>query len=239
MSKKRAGSVPRPQRVKPKVEKKTFHLTQKMKIIGTVIASLALLAALFFIIRYNAEALSVDRDGRVITGDGNWLVYNVGRRDRPRYLKFGEIEPAQGYQLDRTDYTYNENESIFYFKPVIEDAAITSYSAMVGNGAYDVLSQSTFENLGSYSPDATFSELTDRVIDGKNIRMYAYSVRVKNAETGEIEEERNLLNAYAQAKGGHSILLTLEHAPALDGEAPGLDDYLPLLEDAVRGLLIE
>lgn len=198
-----------------------------------------LLCALFVGLYLVAQAkvLPTDDQGRVQTNAEQWLVYNVGRRDSPRYQRFGRIEAAQGYVLEKTDYTYNENERIFYFVPTDADEPLIRYSAMVADGAYDrLVEQSLLQLTGTY-PDAVSTPVRTVRLPQGEVRYYAYHLTLRDAQTGTVTYDTHAVNAYVKADGAYSILLMLELRDAQStGDEAGIEEALG---QVLSGLTVE
>lgn len=232
--------TPKRQKTPPRKVKEPWRLSKRGKwgLIAGAVA--ALLIAIVWIVVYNMQALPLDSEGKIITAEGqNWLVYNEKTKSNPRYLKLGEIAPAEGYTLDKVDSISDANEPVYYFKPESGDASAITYGALVGKSDYKSIADSTVASVSSMLIEGTASEVISANLSGKNVAYYLYSGGMPDAQEQEkIDYYAKQLNAYAQAPNGKSVVFMIEQHSDTGTDYADDQAFLDVLEKALAGLTL-
>ncbi len=232
--------IPNKQKTPPKKPNDQWRLSDRDKKILIIAAAAIALIVIVWIIVYNAQAVKLDSEGKIITAEGqNWLVYNEKSKASPRYIKLGEVNAAEGYALDKSDFLSDPNEPIYYFKPASEEKPAINYAAMVGKGDYKSIAENTVASVPALLKDAAVGEVTAASLSGKNATYYIYSGGNMNADDPEkIDSYTKQMNAYAEAKNGRCVVLMIDQKS--DTGADFLDDqaFIDVLEKALAGLSV-
>lgn len=202
------NSVPKRLQAKVKHEAKFIDMPKEQFIKECIIVAAVIVAIILAIViwRANDGHLPV-KDGAVVTGGDNWLVYNTGTTQKPRYFKLGSVGEVEGYTLEKdTAMTGDPNVPLQSYKPVAEDSKINSAYVMVGNGKYDELSTNATSSFLSYMPDFESTEMEDIEINGAKAKKFTFSYSMTEQPETDAEEDVKTIyvgGAYIYMEAGH------------------------------------
>lgn len=230
--------IPNRQKTPPRKPKEAWRLSDKEKK-GLIIGAVALaLIVIIWVGMYNASALPINSEGNVTIPEGqNWLVYNEKTTSNPRYLKLGEVVPAEGYVLNEVTTISDKNEPVYFFKPEDETASRLTYGVLPGKKDYATLANNTVTSVSAMLVDATASEIKTAKLGGRDVAYYTYSGGMANMEDAEkIDYYSKQMNAYASAANGKSVIFMIQSRSDTNGGFPDDAEYEELLEKAIAGI---
>ena len=107
--------------------KKNKPMAKETKILILGICAAVIVAAVLFAIFYDDGSLPV-RDGVVVTEGDNWIVGNLGTSSSPKYYKFGELTPLEGFTED-PDMSVKSDDNVkdYWFAADDESQEISAY----------------------------------------------------------------------------------------------------------------
>ena len=200
-----------------------------------VVGSIVIAAVITFSMLNYTPPLPVNEAGLVEHGGEPWLLYNDGYQRAPRYRRYGSVQPAEGFTLEKTDYTYDENVRMFYFVPEAADTPVARYYVMVANGAYDKVADETLLRLSG----DTAGEVSTMAckIGEHRLSYYSYSILATDTENVENAEAYQAVNAYVEADKTHAILIAVEMNAG--EEAPSDEAIQALLASILEGIVVD
>ncbi len=125
MAKKK--KIVKPHYIPKDQRKKNKPMAKETKILILGICAAVIVAAVLFAIFYDDGSLPV-RDGVVVTEGDNWIVGNLGTSSSPKYYKFGELTPLEGFTED-PDMSVKSDDNVkdYWFAADDESQEISAY----------------------------------------------------------------------------------------------------------------
>ena len=125
MAKKK--KIVKPHYIPKDQRKKNKPMAKETKILILGICAAVIVAAVRFAIFYDDGSLPV-RDGVVVTEGDNWIVGNLGTSSSPKYYKFGELTPLEGFTED-PDMSVKSDDNVkdYWFAADDESQEISAY----------------------------------------------------------------------------------------------------------------
>jgi hypothetical protein len=228
-----------PARMKKTKQVKEPMMTKKQWITLGVCVAVAVVALIaFFVLRDMFDgSLKVVDDA--VQAEENWIFANTGTSSRPKYFKLGEIEPAEGYTLERQFYGSDERVPTFLFYPEGE-SPVKYISLLPASEGAKAVAEKVAASYGSFYTGAVTGEVTERQLAGHSGWGFdcVYESGLQLDETSGEGKPGRTLNLYFDAPRGLSILISAtseaEDAALVADEAT----LLALMEPIARALTI-
>lgn len=239
------NAVPARMKKRHKKEYKFIDMPKDKLIRLCVIVGVIILAiVLFFVLRSAFDGHLAVKDGKVVTGGDNWIIANTGTTASPRYFKLGTALPVEGYDLGLSDQLTggDVNRPIYAYTPSAQDGSGFETTVNVGNGEYDQLSKTVWQNTTAYLTNAVMGDMVTEKIGEQDVCYFPYTYSLPQTnEDGTAGDEvfyRNV-NAYIKAGRGRSIVLHLNAQAASQEELPAQETMIQALPALVGGVSVE
>ena len=181
-----------------KKEEKGFTKGEiRTMIIGFAVIVIALICVLVLPDAIESRHLLKVRDGAIVDAGDNWLIRNVGDSSKAKYRKIAEVNPADGYQLEKvTAGTTNDLSTMFYYEPTEgnADAAAQEYYVVAGSGEYDALVSNVYGYAAMLGEILDQSEIQTVDVGGRSASYFT----VKSSVTDDSSDEENPIVTYNQ-----------------------------------------
>lgn len=181
-----------------KKEEKGFTKGEiRTMIIGFAVIVIALICVLVLPDAIESRHLLKVKDGAIVDAGDNWLIRNVGDSSKAKYRKIAEVNPADGYQLEKvTAGTTNDLSTMFYYEPTEgnADAAAQEYYVVAGSGEYDMLVSNVYGYAAMLGEILEQSEIQTVDVGGRSASYFT----VKSSVTDDSSDEENPIVTYNQ-----------------------------------------
>ena len=221
MSKKKKSGYGKPYGKKPYLKK-----SEKKILLGILTALAVLVAGYFIITSFLDDSLKV-RNGKVVTGAGDWIIVNEGTSSDRKYYKYCsyDFSPLDA-EIEVTHFTADQNLANVYVRPI--DGSY-SYACVYGSSlSNEALADSMYPQLSAMISQGEIGEMKDRTfngIDAKTCWYSTYTIQMDEEGNAILDENGDEYRSYTQiffcylqsARDG-SIVIRLGYEPQNDSD---------------------
>ena len=172
-----------------KKEEKGFTKGEiRTMIIGFAVIVIALICVLVLPDAIESRHLLKVRDGAIVDAGDNWLIRNVGDSSKAKYRKIAEVNPADGYQLEKVAAgTTNDLSTMFYYEPTEgnADAAAQEYYVIAGSDEYDALASYIYNYAATLGEILEQSEIQTVDVGGRSASYFTVKYTATDSSDAE------------------------------------------------------
>lgn len=164
--------------------KKPYLKKREWIILGCILGALALGVGGYCAVRAIFDDSLPVENGRVITGEGDWLIVNEGSSSDRKYYRYAEYDfSALDARIEFVPFSNDENLGEVYVYP--NDKSY-DYACVYGNKfKYDELAPSVQSQMSALLPNGAVGALSEVDFDGRPALTYNYySYETENDEDG-------------------------------------------------------
>ncbi len=216
-------------------KRRAFYQKHKKQLIAGGAALLALIVGVWLAVDYfYAPAGSLRMFmGNLVGVEQDWLVRNLGTSRSPRYYKFGEFTPLEGYADQSADnnFSSDKKEQSFYY--AAEDEAATVQRVYV-SGVKEKTGEEMIETLLTSGTYTETGEAKTGALAGIPVR-YLYTIQENTEPAGTYTAA---LVVYADTVQHSSVLVNLFSGKAAKDALPGEDAMVAEAEEILAHLTL-